>query len=93
MAGTRASGICDRLIHLETARRECVEDIKELMVEAKSYDLSKEEIAGIKLAAKRHFETMEKRIFRESVESFAAALGDFAALPLGVAAIHEHANA
>jgi hypothetical protein len=89
----RASSIRDRLIRLETARRESVEDIKELIIEAKSAGLLKEEIAGIKLAAKRHFETLEKRLFRESVESFAAALGDFAALPLGSAAIHHHANA
>jgi uncharacterized protein (UPF0335 family) len=92
-ADERASSIRDRLIRLETDRRERVEDIKELMIEAKSAGLPKEEIAGIKLAAKRHFETMEKRVFRETAESFAAALGQLSDMPLGTAAIHHHATA
>lgn len=89
----RAASLRDRLIRLETARRECVEDIKELIIEAKSAGLLKEEIAGIKLAARRHFETQEKRLFRESVEMFAESLGSLSDLPLGAAAIRQHANA
>jgi hypothetical protein len=48
-------------------------------------------MAGIKLAVRRHFETAERRTFRESVESFAEALGSFRDLPLGEAAIERHA--
>lgn len=89
----RASSIRDRLIKLEIDKPECAEDIRELFIEAKSAGLLKEEIAGIKLAVRRHFETQDKRIFRESVESFAAALGPMSDTPLGTAAIHRHASA
>jgi hypothetical protein len=87
----KAAPYVARLIKLETERRERSEDIKELMVEARSAGLLKEEIAGIKLASRRHFETYEKRLFRESVEEIAAALGDFQLLPLGQAALAVHA--
>lgn len=87
----RAASYKDRLIKLETEKRERSEDIKELMVEAKSAGLLKEELAGIKLAARRHFESLERRTFRESVESFAESLGSFRDSPLGAAAIERHA--
>ncbi len=77
----------DRLLALETSRRELGEDIKELMTEAKSAGFSKDEIAGIKLAVRRSFESEDKKAARISAEEFAAALGDFADLPLGSAAI------
>jgi hypothetical protein len=89
----KAAPYVARLIKLETERRERSEDIKELMLEARAAGLLKEEIAGIKLAAKRAFETGGQRQFRESVEEIAAALGDFQLLPLGAAAIREVARA
>lgn len=88
----KAASYKDRLIRLETERRERSDDIKYLLAEARAAGLLKEEIAGIKLAAKRAFETQEKRQFRESVEEIAAALGDFQLLPLGQAAIREVAR-
>ena len=59
-----------RLIRLEQERLDNLEAKKDLASEMKSQNLLKEEIAGIKLAVKRHFETQEKKEFRESVESF-----------------------
>ena len=76
-----------RLLRLEEERRSFAEDIKDLMKEAKSNGFSKDEIAGMKLAVKRSFETEDKKAARLSAEDFAAALGDFADLPLGTAAI------
>ena len=84
---TRALAFKDRLIRLEESKHEIAEDMKDLATEMKSSGLLKEEIAGIKLAVKRYFESDEKRKFRESAEDFAAALGDFKDLPLGVAAM------
>jgi uncharacterized protein (UPF0335 family) len=81
-----------RLIRLEEERRNNAEDRKELGAEMKSAELLKEEIAGIKLAVKRHFEEPEKRAFRESAEDFAAALGGFADTPLGTSAIRHVRN-
>lgn len=80
-----------RLIRLEQERLDNLEAKKDLGAEMKSQNLLKEEIAGIKLAVKRHFETQEKKEFRESVESFAEALGDFGSSPLGSAAVERHA--
>lgn len=79
-----------RLIRIEQERLDNAEAKKDLASEMKSQHLLKEEIAGIKLAVKRHFETSEKKTFRESVESFAEALGDFRDSPLGVAAVERH---
>lgn len=84
----RAANFLARLIRLEQERRDNAEDRKELGVEMKDAELLKEEIAGIKLAVKRHFEDPDKRKFRESAEEFAAALGGFADTPLGNAAVH-----
>lgn len=80
-----------RLIRLEQERLDNLEAKKDLASEMKSQNLLKEEIAGIKLAVKRHFETQEKKEFRESVEAFADALGAFGDSPLGAAAIQRHA--
>jgi arginine deiminase len=83
----KAQAFLARWIKLEEERLENATDRKELVVEMKSAELLKEEIAGIKLAGKRHFEDPEKRVLRESAEEFAAALGAFASSPLGNAAI------
>jgi hypothetical protein len=88
----KAQAFLARLIRLEQERRDNATDRAELLVEMKAADLLKEEIAGIKLAVKRHFEEPEKRELRESAEQFAEALGEFAATPLGDAAIKHVRN-
>jgi len=75
-----------RKIHLLEEKRNNAEDIKDLGVEMKNAELSKVEIDGINLAAKRKFESVEKREHRVSVEQVAEELG-FADTPLGAAAI------
>ena len=82
-----AKAFLARLIRLEEERRANAEDRRELGAEMKSADLLKEEIAGIKLAVKRHFEEPDKRKLRESAEEFADALGEFRDTPLGDAAV------
>jgi hypothetical protein len=88
----KAQSFLARLIRLEQERRDNAEDKKEIGVEMKEAQLLKEEVAGIKLAVKRHFEEPEKRELRESAEEFAAALGEFASSPLGDAAIKHVRN-
>lgn len=77
----------DRLISLEQEARDGASARADLRVEMKSAGLSKADIAGIKLAVRRHFETSEQRAERESAEEIATALGEFAFSPLGAAAI------
>ena len=77
----------ERLINLETEKRSLSEDIKELAVEMKSAGLTAVEIAGVKLSVKRHFETAEKRIRRETIEEVAESLGALADTPLGAAVL------
>lgn len=86
----RAVSYKDRIIKLEQEKRDRAEDIKEVMLEAKGSGLIKEELAGIKLAVRRYFETEDRRKFRESAEEFASALGEFKDLPLGAAAVQRH---
>lgn len=81
-----------RLITLEQEKRDNAEDRKELLTEMKRAALPKTEIAGLKLAAKRHFETGEERMFRETAEEFAEALGAFSDTPLGDAAVRAAAH-
>lgn len=76
----------DRMIAVEQERRDRSEDLREITVEMKSAGLEKHEIAGVKLAVRRHFEDGEKRQRRESAEEIAAALGSLADTPLGEAA-------
>ncbi len=77
----------DRIVELEREKRERARDIREILLEMKSAGLPKEEIAGVKLAALRHFEPPEHRELRESAEEIAAALGDLVDTPLGEAAV------
>jgi hypothetical protein len=49
--------------------------------------LLREEVAGIKLAVRRHFESEEKRVFRLLAEGFAESLGELRDTPLGAAAM------
>ncbi len=53
----------------------------------KARDLTKAEIAGVRLAVKRSFETEAKLHARLSAEEVAASLGDYSELPLGRAAV------
>ena len=82
----RAVEYRNRLTHLEEEKRQLSEDIREISKEMKSSGLSKEEIAGIKLAVRRYFETDAKRMSRETAEEFAASLGQLIGTPLGEAA-------
>ena len=83
----RAASFLARLIQLEDERREYAEDRRELTKEMAGAGLSKDEIAGIKLAVKRHYESEEARAKRVSVEEFAESLGSLRELPLGQAAL------
>ena len=67
------------------------DDRADLLTEMKSAHLLKEEIAGIKLAVRRHFESQEKRVFRVSAEEFAESLGELRDTPLGAAAMERAA--
>jgi uncharacterized protein (UPF0335 family) len=84
---SRLGSFRDRIIRLETERRERAEDIKEVYTEMKGRAHTKAEIAGVKLAVKRSFETDAKLRDRLDAEEVAASLGDFGKLPLGLAAI------
>ena len=77
----------DRLVDLTEVKLAAAEDIKELGVEMRASGLMKEDIAGVKLAVKRHFESPEKREFRETAEEVADKLGAFASSALGAAAV------
>jgi hypothetical protein len=76
-----------RKIRLLEEKRNNAEDIKELGLEMRKAELSKVEIDGINLAAKRNFESAEKREHRVSVEQVADELGPYADTPLGAAAM------
>lgn len=88
---TRAIAFKERLTRLETEKRNLAEDIKDLGKEMKGVGMSADEVAGVKLAVRRSFESDEKRAKRETVEEFAASLGGFRDSPLGAAAIERHA--
>jgi uncharacterized protein (UPF0335 family) len=84
---TRMKSFFDRSVRLEQEKRDIAESQKDLVKEMKGVGFGADEIAGIKLAVKRHFESQEKKAKRESAESIASALGDFVDLPLGAAAV------
>ncbi len=84
---TKLGSFLDRIIRLETERRERAEDIKEIYVEMKGRDLTKAEIAGVRLAVKRSFETDAKLQARLSAEEVAASLGHLLGTPLADAAM------
>ncbi len=77
----------DRLVNLEQEAKDIASARADLKVEMKGAGLSKTDIAGIKLAVQRHFESPEKREDRQSAEAVAEALGVFADSPLGEAAV------
>lgn len=88
---TRAQAFLERMTRLETEKKEIMDLQKDLTKEMKGVGMSVDEIAGVKLAVRRSFETDEKRAKRISVEDFASSLGDFADSPLGSAAVQRHA--
>lgn len=90
---SRTKSFFDRLVRIETEKREIAESAKDLAKEMKGVGLLAEEIAGIKLAVRRYFETEDKRATRESAEAVADALGDFKDSPLGAAAVERAAPA
>lgn len=61
----------DRLRNIETQKRDAAEDAKDLSVEMKDQELSADDIAGIKLAVRRSFESPEKKAKREAREHVA----------------------
>lgn len=72
----------DRLVNLEQEARDIASSRADLKVEMKSAGLSKTDIAGIKLAVRRHFESPEAREDRQSAEAVAEALGVLVGTPL-----------
>lgn len=88
---TRALAFKERLTRLETERRDIAESIRDMSKEMKGVGLTADEVAGVKLAVRRSFETADAKAKRETVEEFASALGDFADLPIGRAAVERHA--
>jgi uncharacterized protein (UPF0335 family) len=88
-ADTRLRSIVQRIVRLQEERQGLADDIKEIYAEAKSagYDLK-----GLRLVVRRQMEDEEARLKREEIELSADELEDrlgpdFAALPLGAAAI------
>ena len=84
---TRTQSYYTRMLNLETEAKEVAESKRDLSKEMKSIGLTPDEIAGIKLAVRRSFETEEKRVKRVSAEEVASMLGGFADSPLGQAAV------
>ncbi|SCM71675.1 conserved hypothetical protein [uncultured Pleomorphomonas sp.] len=79
--------ITDRIIRLETQKREIAADVKDVYQEAKGLGLSP---AAIRKTVKEYFETPEARAKREEIEAIAeiykANLGMLGGTPLGEAA-------
>jgi uncharacterized protein (UPF0335 family) len=79
--------ITDRIIRLETQKREIAADVKDVYLEAKGLGLSP---AAIRKTVKEYFETPEARAKREEIEAIAeiykANLGMLGGTPLGEAA-------
>jgi uncharacterized protein (UPF0335 family) len=73
----------ERAVRIEQEKRDVAESAKDLKKEMKGTGLTVEEVAGIALAVKQHFETEEKKAKREAAEEVADALSD---TPLGKSA-------
>lgn len=72
----------DRLLRLESEKRERTTDITELRKEMKGSGLSKAEIAGIVLAVRREFESADKKAARTEAELVADQLALSGTAPL-----------
>ena len=81
-----------RLLNLEKERKEIGELIKDLAEEFRGKGVKGKRASGAKLAVKWELETTEKREARLEVEDIAKSLGDFADMPLAVAAINAANN-
>lgn len=88
MADQRLVSIVDRIVNLETEKRDLSADIKDVLKEAKSagYD-----VKALREVVKRRMEDRDAADKREAVEMardlMLAALGEFANTPLGAAAV------
>ena len=82
----RLASYRDRLLRLETERRENAEDTKELTQEMRKAGLSKSDIRGIKLAIARTFESEDQRADRAAAEAVADMLAASGTAPLFAAA-------
>ncbi len=58
----------NRLINVAEAKQIAAEDAREITKEMKSIGLDKDEIAGVKLAVRRHFESADKAAARTAAE-------------------------
>lgn len=67
----RHKAFFDRLRNVETQKRDAADDAKDLAAEMKNKGVTPDEIAGIKLAVKRAFESTEKKAKREAAEHVA----------------------
>ena len=87
-ADTRLRSIVQRIVRLQEERKSLGADVKEIYQEAKSAGY---ELKALRLVVRRQMEDEEARMKRQEIEAGAdmleAALGDFAALPLGEAAV------
>lgn len=71
-----------RVLRLETEKREAAEGLADLGKEMKANGLSADEIAGVKLAVKRSFESAEKAAKRTAAEEVADMLAASGTAPL-----------
>jgi hypothetical protein len=86
--GTPEKPYFDRLVAIETHIKQLREDRKEVCIEAKEADIM---IGALKHRVKRHLESEEARLARETMEAeserIGRALGEFVNTPLGEAAV------
>ena len=83
----------DRYQRIEAARIEVIEDTKHLGQEMRSAGLTKAEMLGIKIAARRAFMTAEKLELQTSAEHVADQLAESGTAPLFAAAANVRASA
>lgn len=76
----------DRYQRVEAARIEVIQDTKDITQEMRSAGLTKVEILGIKIAARRSFMTAEKLELQTSAEQLADELAASGTAPLFSAA-------
>ena len=83
----------DRYQRVEAARLEVIQDTKDITQEMRSAGLTKAEILGIKIAARRAFMTAEKLELQTSAEHVADQLAESGTAPLFAAAANVRASA
>jgi carbamoylphosphate synthase small subunit len=78
----RMKELFDRYLKVEAARVEVIQDTKDLTQEMRSAGLTKAEILGIKIAARRSFMTAEQIELQTSAEHVADQLAESGTAPL-----------